>query len=159
MGFGGALIIENEVFRGAMGNAGEFSGILAPELLSMRPTLELLRTSLVERGHRFANIDEMLVDFDANWPGVDDWIAAIKHPINRVITAISAVFDPNAIVVGGGRMPQTLAERLIGELAFYDGPKRRGRHQPRPVLVVSRVKGDATAIGAASIPLKATFFM
>lgn len=159
MGFGGALIIENEVFRGATGNAGEFSGILAPELLSMRPTLELLRASLVEHGHRFANIDEMLVDFDANWPGVDEWIAAIKHPINRVITAISAVFDPNAIVVGGGRMPQTLAEKLIGELAFYDGPKRRGRHQPRPVLVVSRVKGDATAIGAASIPLKATFFM
>lgn len=159
MGFGGALIIENELFRGAWGNAGEFSGILAPELLGTRPTLELLRAALVERGAKFANIDEMLEGFDANWPGVDEWIATIKHPINRVITAISAVFDPTAIVVGGGRMPQSLAERLIGELEFYDGPKRRGRHQPRPLLVVSRVKGDATAIGAASIPLKATFFM
>ncbi len=141
MGFGGALIIENEVFRGAMGNAGEFSGILAPGNCSRcDPRCWVLRASLVERGHRFENIDEMLVDFDANWPGVDEWIAAIKHPINRVITAISAVFESDRIVVGGGRMPQTLAE-LIGELGFYDGSKRRGRHQPRPVLVVSRVKG------------------
>jgi predicted NBD/HSP70 family sugar kinase len=159
MGFGGALIIENELFRGAFGNAGEFSGVLAPELLSTRPTLELLRLSLGDKGRHFDTIDEMLENFDVAWPGVDDWVATVKHPINRVISSISAVFDPPVIVVGGGRMPPSLAERLIAEMEFYDGPKRRGRHQPRPVLVVSKVKGDATAIGAASIPLKSTFFL
>jgi len=159
MGFGGALIINNELFRGAFGNAGEFSGALAPELLSTRPTLELLRLSVGKRGHHFDSIDEMLEDFDVSWPGVDDWISTVKHPINRVISSVSAVFDPPIIVVGGGRMPRRLAERLIVHLEFYDGPKRRGRHQPRPILVLSQVKGDATVIGAASIPLKSTFFM
>ena len=159
MGFGGALIIENELFRGASGNAGEFSGILAPELLPTRPTLELLRVMLAEQGPKFADIHQMLENFDVNWPGVDTWIETIKHPLNRVITAISAVVDPEVIVVGGGRMPQSLAEKLIVALQFYDGPKRRGRHQPRPKLVLSKIKGDATAIGAASIPLRATFFM
>lgn len=159
MGFGGALIIDNELFRGVYGNAGEFSGILAPELLPTRPTLELLRTILVEQGLELENIDRMLEVFDVDWPGIDDWIATVKHPINRVITAISAVFDPMAIVVGGGRMPRALAEKLIGVLEFYDGPKRRGRHQPRPELIVSKITGDATTIGAASMPLKANFFM
>lgn len=67
-----------------------------------------------------------------------------------------ALLDPHAIVFGG-RLPKVLAERLIASLSIDNQP-RRDRKRPEPRLVPAEAPGAATAIGAASLPLKELFF-
>ncbi|HBK46351.1 MAG TPA: transcriptional regulator [Xanthomonadaceae bacterium] len=156
-GVGGAVIINNQLVRGAHGNAGEFSGILAPDRLDVRPSLELLRRRIVEAGVPLRDINALVDDFDPDWPGIDPWIETVAPPLNAMITAIASVLDPQAIVLGG-QLPRPLAERLIRRLVIHEGKPRFGRHQRRPVILPSDIQGDATALGAAAMPLKSLFF-
>jgi predicted NBD/HSP70 family sugar kinase len=66
------------------------------------------------------------------------------------------LLDPEAIVLGG-RLPQSLAEKIIPAIELFDDARR---HEPRPLpqLVLSQTKVDACAIGAAMLPLEACFF-
>ncbi|MEO1245761.1 MAG: ROK family transcriptional regulator [Pseudomonadota bacterium] len=155
-GIGGSVVIDNQVFRGAFGNAGEYAGILPAELHEERPSLELLRQMICERGVELGDLNELTAGFDPYWPGIDEWMAVARPHLQSIISSISAVLDPQAIVLGG-RIPQPLAERLCAELQYFNVP-RRGVPRPTPKLLTSRVRGDAAAIGAAATPLKALFF-
>jgi predicted NBD/HSP70 family sugar kinase len=157
MGIGGAVVIDGQVFAGAFGNAGEFGGVLHPSEHRQRPSLEMLRRMVVQRGARFADIDQMLENFELALPGVEDWLCAAKPKLDAIVSAISAVLDPEAIVLGG-RLPRVLAVELSRRLSYYSVP-RRGQHKPAPLLLASEVSGDAAAIGAAATPLKARFFL
>lgn len=156
MGIGGAVVIDGKVVPGVFGNAGEFGAIWSPDAHDERPTLELLRTMMARRGADHADIHAMVNDFDVDAPGVEDWIALSLPKLDQMASAISAVLDPEAIVLGG-RIPKRLAERLAERMSFYGVP-RRGVPKPIPRVVVSTVEGDAAAIGAAATPLKARFF-
>lgn len=156
MGFGGGVVIDGALYSGVFGNAGEFAGILSPKDQEHRPTLELLRQVLARHGQPYADIYQMIRHFDPEAPGIEEWLALVTPHLSAIISAISAVLDPEAIVLGG-RIPRALAERLIGELSFYNVP-RRGMMRPVPALVMTEVEGDAAAIGAAAIPMKARFF-
>lgn len=156
MGFGGAVVIGGRVYPGAFGNAGEFSGILPEDQQDRRPTMELLRRMLCEHGHDFPDIYGMVRDFDVGMNGVEQWLELVKPRIHEIGSAIAAVLDPEAIVLGG-RIPKPLAARLAGEFQFFNVP-RRGVFKPLPQVLVSEVDGDAAAIGAAATPLKAQLF-
>ena len=153
-GFGGGLVAEGRAFRGAHGNAGEFASVLPADYES--PNLERLRTLVAEGGHAFANLGEMLDVFDPTWPGVDRWLDEAERSVGLVVSAISAITDPDAIVLGG-RLPTALAHALIPRLSYFN-PPRRDRPRPAPRIVVSEVAEDAALIGAAALPLKALFF-
>ncbi len=153
-GFGGGLIFDRKLYRGIHGNAGEFASILTFDVMS--PNLENLRLSVNRAGHRFDNLAAMLQDFDPDWPGVAEWIEPAVGALNTVISAISAIVDVEAIVLGG-RLPGALAERLIPRLSYVN-PERRKHHRPVPKILVSAVTQDAAMIGAASLPLKALFY-
>lgn len=155
-GFGGGLVEDGRLVRGRHGNAGEFSAMLPPDRHGDRPTLELLRRILVERGVPLAGLSELEARFDPAWPGIDEWVKRVKRPLSDIVSAISAVADPGAIVLGG-QIPKPLAVRLIGEVEFYNRA-RRGVDRPTPQLIVSTIKGDAAAVGAASMPFKHAFF-
>lgn len=156
MGFGGAVVIDGALYPGVFGNAGEFAGILPPGEHDKRPTLELLRDMMGREGQSFPDIYRMIADFDPDAPGVAAWSDLAVPRLSAVVSAIAAVLDPEAIVFGG-RIPRVLAQRLIGRIDFYNVP-RRGVAKPFPKLLVTEVEGDAAAIGAAAIPLKARFF-
>lgn len=156
MGLGGAIVINGSLYPGVFGNAGEFAGILPPADHDKRPTLELLRAMMADRGHPHRDIYEMIRHFDLATPGVSDWLELAVPRLNAVVSAISAVLDPEAIVLGG-RIPRPLAQQLVAAVEFYSVP-RRGVGKPYPALLVTEVDGDAAAIGAAAIPLKARFF-
>ena len=156
MGIGGAVVINGSVFPGAFGNAGEFAGILPPELQQERPSLELLRLTMAKHGHAYRDIYEMIRHFDLSHPGVAEWIAIAAPKLSAIASAVAAVIDPEAIVLGG-RIPKSLATRLTEAIQFYNVP-RRGISRPIPKIIVSEVEGDAAAIGAASMPLKSRFF-
>ena len=54
------------------------------------------------------------------------------------------------VIVIGGRLPSFLADRLAARLSFYSVPVR-GRDREFPELLVSKVTGDAAALGASAL--------
>lgn len=107
-------------------------------------------------GKAFPDLHTMLTDFDAGHPAVDAWLDHCLPSLNLVASAISATIDPGAIVLGG-RLPASLASR-IGERIRFTNPERRGLHRPAARILPSTIDGDAAAVGAATLPLRAAFF-
>jgi len=155
-GFGGGLIIDGELLLGGNGNAGEFSGIFDAEESKHRPALQYLIERLNRNGVEVPSINFMRRNFDRNWQGVADWVEEVTPAYNRLINAIRAVIDPQAIVFGG-QVPSDLAQILIERTRIYDRP-RYGVNRPTPKLIISDIDGDASAMGAAVAPFKAEFF-
>ncbi|MCC8538002.1 ROK family protein [Xanthomonas axonopodis pv. poinsettiicola] len=154
-GFGGGLVVDGQVMRGARGNAGEFAGMLPAQQLE-RATLELLRELLGEDGVVLPDVRAVLAAYDPAWPAIERWIARSAPGVSLIVSAITAVCDPEAIVFGG-RLPRDLAQRLIAAV-HIDNQPRRGQGRPLPVLLPAEAPADACAIGAATLPLKALYF-
>ena len=72
------------------------------------------------------------------------------------MSALAAILDTEAIVLGG-RIPAPLAEMVIPHIEIYDDA-RRAEPRPTPRLLVSQSTGDASAIGAATLPFNKYFF-
>ncbi|NJR79533.1 ROK family transcriptional regulator [Sphingomonas corticis] len=153
-GFGGGVISRGGSLRGHHGNAGEFASILPAGW--PQPNLEELRLCLAEAGEAFDDIRSMLERFDAGHPAVDTWLDRVSPSLDLVASAIWATFDPPMIVLGG-RLPPSLASRLAERITLTN-PVRCGYQRPASRIVTSRVEGDAAAIGAACLPLRAAFF-
>lgn len=154
-GFGGGLVVDGQVMRGARGNAGEFAGMLPAQKLE-RATLELLRDVLAEDGVVLPDVRALLAAYDPSWPAIERWIARSAPGVSLIVSAITAVCDPEAIVFGG-RLPRDLAQRLIAAVQIDNQP-RRGQGRPLPTLLPAEAPANACAIGAATLPLKALYF-
>ena len=154
-GFGGGVISGGHPLRGRNGNAGEYASILPPDW--PQPNLEALRHRFAAMGRDYPDLHAMLSAFDADHPAVTAWLDAVLPALDLVASAISATLDPQAIVLGG-RLPAVLAERIIARIRFTN-PERRGHHRPAPQILASAILGDAAAIGAAMLPLRAAFFL
>ncbi len=152
-GFGGGAISGGRSLRGRHGNAGEFASILP--IGWPQPNLETLRLAFVRSGVAFDDLHAMLAAIDPDHPVVDDWLDASLPSLDLVASAISATLDP-ALIVLGGRLPPALAHRIAGRITFTN-PERRGHHRPAARIVASTITGDAAAIGAAALPLRAAF--
>ncbi|CDZ38917.1 ROK family transcriptional regulator [Neorhizobium galegae] len=155
-GFGGGLISDGELLLGGNGNAGEFSGIYDEEENQRRPALQLLIERLIRNGVDVPSITYMRRHFDPQWPGVTEWVNEVTPAYNRLINAIRAIFDPQAIVFGG-QVPRDLAQMLIDRTKTFDRP-RYGVPRPGPKLIISEIASDASAMGAAITPFHSTFY-
>ena len=152
---GGGIIIDHELMRGCNGNGGEI-GLLLPKKIYQHPSLSSLQQTLGEYGVHYTSISGMLKDFDVSWPGIDEWITKTRSSFSLIASALAAILDPEAIVLGG-RLPAALARRVIPYIDMYND-SRRGKPRALPRLMVSRAGGDASAIGAAALPFKEHFF-
>ena len=155
-GFGGAIIANGELLRGGHGNAGELSAMFAESESDKRPALEFLLKNLRENGIEVMSVDDVRRTYDPSWPGIDEWIEQVTPALNRVVNAVYAVIDPQAIVYGG-QIPKELAKRLVSRTEFVRSP-RHGRLMKAPRLLVSELKEDASSVGAAVLPFKEMFF-
>ncbi len=155
-GFGGALISNNELLPGSHMNAGEFANILHPTEVARRPALKYLISKLEANGIRITSLGHFNRAFDREWPEVEEWVNKTAPAYNRVVNAICAVFDPQAIVFGGA-VPRELAQMLIEKTEFFELP-RYGVPHPPPKIVASEIGGNAAAIGAAVVPFKELIF-
>jgi len=154
-GIGGGLIQDHKLWRGTHGNGAEV-GLIVPRAIYQLPTLETLLHSLKQHGVRVDTISAMLAGFDPNWRGIDEWIEQSRHALSLIVSAIAATVDPEAIVLGG-RIPASLAERIIPAIEIYDDA-RRAEPRPLPRLMLSQTEHDACAIGAAMLPLERHFY-
>ncbi|WP_112321721.1 ROK family transcriptional regulator [Oceanibium sediminis] len=155
-GFGGAVVLDGELWRGAHGNAGELSAMFDVDEMGTRPALEYLLTRLTANGVAVTSVRDLRERFDPAWPGVEDWIEATMPTLNRTVNSIYAILDPDAIVFGG-HIPKRLAEDLISRVTLVRKP-RHGRLMKTPRLLASDLNLDAPGVGAAVMPFKAVFF-
>lgn len=152
-GFGGGVMSQGAPLRGHRGNAGEFASILPLDW--PQPNLEGLRLVFRDHGVNYPDLHAMLSAFDPDHPAVETWLERCLPSLNLVASAISATVDP-AMIVLGGRLPPSLAARIAERIRFIN-PERRGFHRPAPIVAPSSITGDAAAIGAATLPLRAAF--
>lgn len=155
VGVGGGVILDGELWRGRYGNAGEFAGGLPPNIYPF-PNLELLRRILVADGIRLDSVNELVEHYDPSWPGISDWIARVRDSLSIIASNATAILDVDVIVLGG-RMPRSLAERVIEHIELYD-QKRRSVPRPTAKLVPAEASGHAGALGAAVLPFRHTYF-
>jgi predicted NBD/HSP70 family sugar kinase len=155
-GFGGGIISDGELLHGGSGNAGEFSQMYDEEEVTRRPALQLLIERLNRNGVVVPSITYLRRHFDPEWPGVSDWVDEITPAYNRLVNAIWAVFDPQAIIFGG-QVPAALAQLVIERTELFGRP-RYGFSRPSPKLIISDISTDASAMGAAIIPFKSTYY-
>ncbi len=148
-GLGGGIVLDGQQMRGRRGNAGEFTGMLRPDGRQNRPTLTLLQRFLEEDGISFPDVAAMARTFDPAWPAVQRWIDATTPIANDIVSAIGALLDPDAVVIGG-RLPLTLAAGLAANLRFHSVPVR-GDERRFPDILASTLTGDAAALGAGAL--------
>lgn len=148
-GLGGGIVQDGQLLRGSRGNAGEFTGMLPPAMRADRPTLVSLRAMLAEDGHVYDSLADLLANLPDADATIEHWLERSAPTASAIISAISAIIDPDVIVIGG-RLPPFLADRLAARLSFYSVPVR-GRDREFPELLVSKVTGDAAALGASAL--------
>ncbi len=152
---GGGIIMNHELMRGCNGNGGEI-GLLLPGNIYQHPSLESLRQTLGENGINHTSVSGMINEFDCDWPGIEEWITKTGSSFSLITSALAAILDPEAIVLGG-RMPRKLARLVIPYIDMYND-SRRGKPRALPRLLIAKAGGDASAIGAAALPFKEHFF-
>jgi glucokinase len=177
-GIGGALVIDNRVFRGANGMAGEFGHIqvvpdghrcecgnrgcweqYASGNALVRDASELLRAGS-PLAHR---LDEMvggdvsaltgpLVTQAAREgdPLAVQLIGEIGAWLGVGLAGMAAAFDPGCIIVGGG--VSEAGELLLAPARAEFSRTLTGRgHRPEPAIVAAELGPDAGFIGAADM--------
>jgi predicted NBD/HSP70 family sugar kinase len=154
-GFGAGTVLNGKPLFGTHGNAGELT-LFTPEEAKHRPTLCSLMDELRTHGVHVDSVEDLRQRFDPTWPGVEQWIQRTLPALNRTINAMAGLFDPEAIVFGG-QLPLALGRMLIDRVRFLD-IHRYGMGPDRPKLVLAETNGDASAIGAALVPLKERLF-
>ncbi|MBT9369919.1 ROK family transcriptional regulator [Rhizobium sp. CSW-27] len=158
-GFGGGLILGGQPFHGFHGNAGEFSGIYNPDEGPRRPALQYLIAALQRNGVDINSIDALYQQFDPAWPGVEEWLAETMPQVDRLVATLIAVLDPQAIVFGG-QIPPALGQMMIDRTHLPSQRDHRYGVGPKEAkLVLAQAKGDASAIGAALLPLRLRYFV
>ncbi|APL95596.1 ROK family protein [Sphingobium indicum] len=120
------------------------------------PNLELLRVLAARDGISFETVDELVSNYDPSWQAIDEWISRVHDSVSIIISNATAILDLDAIVLGG-LIPTDLAQRLAAKVEMFD-QRRRSVARPIARLVPAEVLSDAAAIGAAMLPLRATFF-
>ena len=112
-------------------------------------SLAALRTRLAAVGQSLTSPEMLATQDDPQALAViDQWIADSVAALVQPLVAVTTLFDPDAILIGG-RLPADLNTRLaaaIGEaLAAIDLPTR-------PDIRPAHMAQDAPAIGAAMLP-------
>jgi predicted NBD/HSP70 family sugar kinase len=155
-GFGGGLVFDGRVMRGANGNSGDFGGVWWL-LNDGYPNLERLRFHVSKQGAKFDTIEEMSHALHPETPGIDGWIAEAEPPFAKLAFLLGHMVAPEKVVIGG-RLPDWLAKRLAEKITLPASPPRNAMPFPLPKIVAREVEGDASAIGAAAMPLQQFFF-
>lgn len=154
-GLGGGVIQNGDLVRGVFGNAGEVAQLLPP-LIYPHPNLKLLRELVCRRGVEVETVSELVMNFDPEWPGVDEWIARVRDSLSLIASAGAALLDPAAIVIGG-RIPDSLTRKVIPHIEIFD-QRRRSFERPLPPVVAAEAGGESVSVGAAALPFIKYFF-
>lgn len=156
-GFGGGIISDGRLFRGARGNAGEFGGVWTVGGMGY-PSLDRLRMLVAEAGTPFPTVDAMVPALERSTPGVEAWLEEAVPAFATLGAVLAYAIDPQAIVIGG-RLPPAIADELVARIMFPRAPNRHGLAPPAPSILRSEIEDDAVALGAAVMPIQRAFLV
>lgn len=165
---GSGIIINNQVFRGAFGTAGEISALMSDppgqddlELWNHGVGKEALLYRYREQGGKAKDLHELVAHLAQGeaiaLSVVQDW----AEILGRGLVCVASLLNPERIVLGGpltGLFPyvkDSLIARLQnkmprqGELGFFSNPKAR--------FEVSTFGEDASAVGGAVLAYQSLF--
>lgn len=122
VGLGGCAVVDNQLFRGAFGNAGELGHLPLgpvdePCPCGNRGCLErVLSLDGLYRRLRRAHVADDPAALDAavaaDHPEVAGWLADAAPLLAKAVVVVENLFDPATVLIGG-LLPRHLAERLI----------------------------------------------
>jgi hypothetical protein len=105
--------------------------------------LQYLINRLNLNGINVPSIHYTRQNFDRNWPSVNEWLDGSTPSYNRLVNAIRATLDPQAIDFGG-QIPVDLARIMIERTVIFDRPQY-GIRRPGPKVIISELASDAAA--------------
>ncbi|MGB7392641.1 ROK family transcriptional regulator [Marinomonas sp.] len=154
---GGSVVADGECYTGAHGKAGSFGLIPTATGKHGRWILEALSVSSLMR--YFALHSLAWPELAGDWQRqeyrqmIDQWSQEVAFEIQPALSAVIALYDPEAIVIGG-RLPNVVQSMLIGAVQ-----KILAQQSVLPVPDICSAHADdaAVTLGAAVLPLYETF--
>ncbi|MHA6263837.1 ROK family transcriptional regulator [Arenibacterium sp. CAU 1754] len=160
---GGGIVINQSVYEGNRGNAGALGSIrVGDDQGRTRQLIDVASIHLLETRLQNAGLDpRILWQQPQDWSEIEryvtDWIDATAIEIAQACLSTCAVIDFEAIVIDGafpGDVRQRLVASIREKLPIEDS---RGLILPR--IEEGVIGAEARAIGAASGPIFAQFFL
>jgi predicted NBD/HSP70 family sugar kinase len=157
IGLGGGVILNDQVYSGLRGNAGEL-GYLPVQLPDGQTFLgDLFRLTklyavLRTHGKHVTTPAELEQLYHAQDEHLLAWLERFSEHLAGALIAIEHLLDPEAIVLGG-RLPEGLLRGLFDRLeAIMPTLRREGKGYPSKLLH-AQAGEDAAALGLATLPI------
>jgi len=153
-GLGGGLVIDRTYHRGAHKRSGEIG--LMPDLSADRAgavVQDIVSLSALLARLEAAGLSPTLATIGRPEAGVviDRWLADSIDALVQPMIAITCLFDPDAVLIGG-RLPMPVITRLAAGLSERLAGARLPVHTP---ILPATTALDAPAMGAAILPFLA----
>lgn len=166
-GLGGGLVINGQPFTGSTGNAGELGYFPLPAALQGTADIQRahigtafnvprLYQRLADAGTPAARPSELAALLDQGNETLLAWIETGAQCLVPLLLAIEYLLDPNAVFFGG-RLPDTLIQRLMHRLQELLPPLQIEGKTSHPELRYATAGSDAAALGVATLPLYESF--
>ncbi|MFK0206176.1 ROK family protein [Agrobacterium sp. NPDC090283] len=153
-GIGGAVVLNGNLHRGAIGNAGEI-GALRPRSMC-RPSFDDLAAWLKADGvvlPQGRDPDEWETVLATAPESVERWLQRAGPEAARLAFAAGAILDPPAIYIGG-TLPKSVRRALIGWMDFSQPALFDGATLGQPRILLSEIPAtNSAALGAAALVL------
>ena len=163
-GLGGGLILNGQLYPGFEGNAGElgympiFRSTTGHNLSKDSPhlglcfDLSLLYKELKKQGYHVKTPGELEKLFQEKEETVHQWLMKGAEELTYSILAIEFLIDPETIFLGG-RLPEVMINKIIKILKDQIPRHRIQNFKEMPELKIAKAGENATALGAAILPL------
>lgn len=158
-GVGGALVINDQIYRGAHARSGEFGWMIVEDddidvemgSLNFRGATVI---GLIRRYNQFSDqpVDDARVIFERADNGevlAKNVLKSYYHSLAKGIINLEVSFDPAAVIIGGGISNNTeFIEDLNEEIERVRKSHNSINHLDLPLVKAAKLKNDAGMIGA-----------
>ena len=161
---GGGVVLHGSLFNGRAGYAGQMGSVFvgrhaAGAAGSPGRLINYASLAVLGRRLRNAGLDERQLMASDDWTAMGkvltDWISEASEKLAIAISSAIAVIDFQAVVIDGGFPPEVRASLVNVARARFEEIDLQGM---APVDIVEGCVGrDARVLGAASLPLLATY--
>ena len=163
VGLGAGLILDGQPYRGAWGNAGEFGHFVVEPggrgcfcgnagCLERYASLHSAMEAVREAGCDAGTIEDLAALAADGHPAMSAWIDSAAGHLRLALNAVENLLDPEAILIGG-ELPETISQALIDRLEPLMPSVSARRERSRPRLIKATAGIEATALGAAALPI------
>ncbi|HKM57906.1 MAG TPA: ROK family transcriptional regulator [Chthoniobacterales bacterium] len=159
---GGGVVLDGALYPGRAGYAGSFGSILVPDpaeksaqSLIRRASIYILENRLRSEGKDPAILRRSPAAWNELGATLEDWVEQVADSLSTAVGSAISVIDFEAVVIDGA-FPTSVRTAVVQQTR--EKFKRMEIQGVAPVEIVEgQIGGDASVLGAASLPLLAGF--